>query len=132
MQITTEEAIAKLEDTPGEAYEMGADALAFVKGIHEVFKELGMTSREEPNLAELENLFDAMHCELAAAALFLCEPSFARVPDMLRAISVGLSNSEHVPPEVAKGFERLAKRIENTRVKKQAIIGNMTKVLDES
>ena len=125
-----EEAIILLDDTPTEAAELGSEALAFVMALHKMFKETGMTSKDEPDLNELENLIDALHGELAAAVLFLCEPSFARAPDMLRAISKNLSKSEDVPTVVQKGFSRLATRIENTRKLQMAM--TVTKALDEA
>lgn len=108
----------------GEAAEAALDAMAFVQSLHQVLKDNGMTDKEEPDLDELENLVDALHGELGAAVLFLCEPSFARVPDMLRIISKQLDksgNKEEVPLVIVKGFDRLAKRIENTRVNMQQL-----------
>lgn len=107
-----------------EAIDASLDALAFVQALHQMFRDNGMTTKDEPDLAELENLIDALYGELGAAVLFLCEPSFARVPDMLRVISKQLSNHEDgdtVPPVIVKGFERLAKRLENTRVNAQQL-----------
>ena len=90
-----------------------------------------MTSSESPDLGELENLVDALTGELAAACIFLSEPSFSRVPDMLRAVSQNLEKSpDEVPAVVIRGYSRLAKRIENTRLQMQALIPNTTKVIN--
>jgi hypothetical protein len=66
-------------------------------------------------------LIDALHGELAAACIFLSEPSFARVPDMLRVVAKQLDKSQDVPVVVSKGYERLAKRIEATRLNMQTL-----------
>ena len=119
---------AEIEESPlsDDAREAALDSMAFVQSLHQMFKDNGMTSTDEPDLDELENLIDALHGELGAAVLFLCEPSFARVPDMLRVISKQLAKQDAevvgVPPVVFKGFERLAKRIENTRVNMQQML----------
>ena len=117
-------AIEQLETgTPTqEALETAADALAFVQGLHQMFADNGMTTKDHPDLNELENLVDAIHGELAAACIFLSEPSFSRAPDMLRAIATKLqATPDEVPAVVVKGYTRLAKRIENTRVQLQSL-----------
>lgn len=126
--MTFDQADAELQDydkediTP-ETIERALDAIAFVQSLHEMFKANGMTQAEEPNVDELENIIDAVNGELGAAVLFLCEPSFARVPDMMRVIAKQIpSMSPDVPPVIVKGFERVAKRIENTRVNMQALV----------
>jgi len=94
-----------------------------------------MTEQEEPDLNELENLIDALHGELGAAVLFLCEPSFARVPDMLRAVGKAMGAMDEanvVPPPIVKGFSRLAKRIENTRVNQQQMARVATQAGDSA
>ncbi len=124
-ELTHEKAtleIDEAEQPSREAREKALDALAFVESLHQAFKDTGMTTSTEPDLNELENLIDALHGELGAAVLFLCEPSFARVPDMLRAIGkamTGMEEASVVPTPVVKGFARLAKRIENTRQNQQ-------------
>lgn len=122
--MTYEEAAAAIEDRTDpslEAREKALDALAFVESLYQMFKDNGMTTKEEADVDELENLVDALHGELGAAVLFLCEPVFARVPDMMRVVAQQVAKDENVPPVIAKGFERVAKRIENTRVKMQAL-----------
>lgn len=128
--MTNEQAIEELaargrdNEVPlsSDAAEMGADALAFVQALHSMFRDNGMTSKDQPDLNELENLIDALHGELAAACIFLSEPSFSRVPDMLRIVAKQLNKSEEVPLVVVKGYERLAKRIEATRMNMQTLI----------
>jgi hypothetical protein len=125
--VTFEEAAEELgkQGADESSVEKALDAIAFVQALHAMFKDNGMTSTEEPDIDELENLVDALHGELGAAVLFFCEPSFARVPDMLRGISKAMP-PDAAPPVVTKGFDRLAKRIENTRVNMQNMI-NTTK-----
>lgn len=104
-----------------QAADLGADALAFVQALHKMFQETGMTSTEEPDLNEMENLIDALAAELAAAAIFLSESTFARVPDMLRGIAEQVAKDSNTPTVVAKGYSRFATRIENTRVALQQV-----------
>lgn len=132
-----ERAIEELEEgqPSREALEKGLDALAFVESLHNLFKDTGMTSKEEPDVDELENLIDALYGELGAAVLFLCEPSFSRVPDMMRVIAQKmekLEDSSVVPPTIVKGFVRVAKRIENTRQNQQQMALLSTKVGDSA
>lgn len=111
-----------------EVREAALDAIAFVQSLHEMLRDNGMTDKDQPDLDELENLVDAIHGELGAAVLFLCEPSFARVPDMLRVVSKQLDkagDAASVPPVIVKGFDRLAKRIENTRVNMQQMAATL-------
>jgi hypothetical protein len=126
--MSYDDAIAQLDrpTVSKEALDLAADAMAFVQSLHQTFADNGMTSSTEPDLNELENIIDAIYGELAAACIFLSEPSFARVPDMLRVVSKKLEGSkDEVPPVVVKGYERLAKRIENTRLHMQALVKNM-------
>lgn len=124
--MTTDAVILDLEaqNPSDETRESAADALAFIQSLHDMFRSNGMTKNVEPDLNELENLIDALHGELAACCLFLAEPSFARVPDMLRIISAKLDKEgpEAVPLVVIQGFNRLATRVEKTRVQMQNIV----------
>lgn len=115
--------LADEEDPSDEVREKAADALAFVASLHQFFVDTGMSTNSEPDVAELENLVDALHGELAASVLFLCAPSFSRVPDMLRVISTQLEKAQDdsVPTVIVKGYARLAKRIENTRQNVQSL-----------
>lgn len=120
--MTLDETLADLEsENPSEeTKERAADALAFVESLQNMFVDSGMTDNVA-SIDELENLIDALHGELAAAVLFLCEPSFARVPDMLRVVTEKLEkmNDGSIPTVVVKGFARMATRIENTRKNQQ-------------
>lgn len=123
--MTYEEAAAAIEektDPSLEAREKALDAIAFVESLHQMFKDNGMTTKEEADVDELENLIDALHGELGAAVLFLCEDVFARVPDMMRVVAKQTGKDPDVPAVVSKGFERVAKRIENTRVNMQKLV----------
>lgn len=127
--------IDEAEQPSREAREKALDALAFVESLHQLFKDNGMTEQDEPDLNELENLIDALHGELGAAVLFFCEPSFARVPDMLRAVGKSMETLEEakvVPSPIVKGFVRLAKRIENTRVNQQQMARLATQAGDSA
>lgn len=123
--MTYEEAAKQIEeerDPSDEAREKALDAISFVESLHQMFKDNGMTTKDEADVDELENLIDALHGELGAAVLFLCEPVFARVPDMMRVVSKQMEKEQDVPVVIVKGFERVAKRIENTRVKMQQVV----------
>lgn len=115
--------VDRVQESGPEAQEAALGAMAFVESLHQMFVDNGMSKSDEPDLDELENLIDALHGELGAAVLFLCDPSFARVPDMLRAVSAQLEKDAEgtVPTVVVKGFARLARRIENTRVNMQQL-----------
>lgn len=123
-------------NTEQEARDKALDALAFVESLHQLFKDTGMTTSEEPDVNELENLIDALYGELGAAVLFLCEPSFSRVPDMLRGIGKNMEKLEDsnnvIPPTIVKGFSRIAKRIENTRQNQQQMAKVTIKASDSA
>jgi hypothetical protein len=108
------------------------DCLAFVQALWDVYAVEGAHDGTlPPDIAMMENLFDALQGELAAAALFLSENSFARVPDMLRSLESKLLSEEAggiVPRVVARGFSRFATRIENVRKQQQL----MMKVVSEA
>ena len=136
--MTHEEAELEIEQAEGvsvEAREKACDALAFVESLHQLFKDTGMTTKEEPDVNELENLVDALYGELGSLVLFLCDPSFARAPDMLRAIGTNLEKLEDanvVPATIVKGFSRAAKRIENTRINQQQLAKLSIKASDST
>ena len=101
-----------------EAYETASDAMAFVQALWDLYIDQGVLPVDsEPDLPMLENLIDAYHGELAAAAIFLAENAFGRVPEVLRATTKTLEGKEGevVPTVVKKGFGRLANRIEKVR-----------------
>lgn len=130
--MTYDDAITQLDRPTAskDALDLAADAMAFVQSLHQTFADNGMTSNTDPDLNELENIIDAIYGELAAACIFLSEPSFARVPDMLRVVAKNLEgNKGEVPLVVVKGYERLAKRIENTRVHMQVLVKNVDNVV---
>lgn len=110
-------------DPSSDAIEAAADAMGFVLALHNMFRDNGYDLPEEPDVSDLENVFDGMMGELAAACLFLSEDSFSNVPSMLRAISRSFAALQvpgtEVPTVITKGYERLANRIEATRVQKQ-------------
>lgn len=120
---------------PGdEAVDAALDAMAFVKSLHDMFKENGVSLPDEPDCNALENIIDGVHGELSAACLFLSENSFKNVPAMLRMITKQFEEVDKtftdpegttgpsVPEVIRKGFTRLADRIEATRVQQQQML----------
>lgn len=126
------ERLDKLEvcSQDGEAIDKAGDALAFVEAL---WAAMGQPTSEEPDLAKMEVLYDAYQGELAAAAMFLSENTFARVPDMFRAISTQLEtvNDGSVPAVMVKGYRRFAARIEHTRRKKHEIANALREIETE-
>lgn len=101
-----------------ECISASTDALSFVQALHTMFKDNGVNLSNDPDVTDLENVIDGVLGELAAACIFLSEPSFNNVPNMLRTISSSFlqKDGEEVPTVITKGFSRLADRIEATRV----------------
>jgi hypothetical protein len=110
-----------------EALEAAGDALAFIEAL---WAAMGQPEEEDPDLNKMEALYDAYQGELAAASMFLSENTFARVPDMLRAISTQLekTNDGSVPTVMVKGYRRFANRIEHTRRKKHEIVNALREI----
>ena len=110
-------------ETPSsDALEAAVDCVGFVTSLHTVFKDNGYDLGEEPDVSTLENILDGMFSELAAASLFLSEDSFQQVPTMLRTIGKAFANTsggDEVPSVIIEGYNRLADRIEATRVQQQ-------------
>jgi hypothetical protein len=117
--------LEELENSTGissEALESAADSLAFIQSLHTVFRENGYDLPEEPDVSALENILDSMMGELAAASIFLSEDSFLQVPHMLRTIAKAFeatADGEEVPTVIVNGYNRLADRIQATRVQQQ-------------
>jgi hypothetical protein len=110
------------DDVSSDALEAAADSLGFVTSLHSVFKDNGYDLGEDPDVSSLENILDSMMSELAAASLFLSEDSFQQVPHMLRTIAKAFANTaggDEVPTVIINGYNRLADRIEATRVQQQ-------------
>jgi hypothetical protein len=90
--------------------------------LHNVFRENGYDLPEEPDMSSLEAILDMMMGELAAASIFLSEDSFLQVPHMLRTIAKAFeatADGEEVPTVIVNGYNRLADRIQATRVQQQ-------------
>ena len=105
-----------------DALEAAADALAFTTALHNVFRENGYDLPENPDMASLEVVLDMMMGELSAACIFLSEDSFIQVPHMLRTIAKAFeatAGGEEVPTVIVNGYNRLANRIDATRVQQQ-------------
>lgn len=101
------------------ALDKANDALAFSQSLWNLFKEQGFIALDdnEVDYALMENIIDGLNGELAAACLFLCEAP--EVPKLMRDISDKLekqSPDKAVPMVVAKGYKRIAARIENTKI----------------
>lgn len=131
------------EPAPGEwALNAGEEAMGFVLTLHNMFKENGYDLPAEPDVELLANLIDAVHAELAAACLFLSSDSFSGAPTLLRGIAKSIETADldftspdgetgkSVPVVVRKGFERLAKRIEATKVQKTQMQGLLEQTLE--
>ena len=126
--------VTLLEDLPqntsgngdiSTAIETACDCLSFVQALWDVYHLEGAhDGTSAPDISTMENLFDALQGELAAASLFLSENSFSRVPDMLRSLADKLEGHEDnvVPVVVARGFSRFANRIENVRKQQQLLM----------
>ena len=116
---TYEEHIGRLEesDLPSDTVDAAEDALSFVAALHDLYVTQGVLNEDAPiDCTVLENLVDAYHGELAAAALFLSEDSFKGAPELLRKTAATLQDPDGVVPLIVKrGFERLATRIERAR-----------------
>jgi len=109
-------------DVSSEALEAAADSLAFTTSLHNVFRENGYDLPENPDMSSLEAVLDMMMGELAAASIFLSEDSFMQVPHMLRTIAKAFettAGSDEVPTVIVNGYNRLADRIQATRVQQQ-------------
>ena len=125
IEILEDCAVSAKTSEEEEAYESANDAMAFVQALHSLYVDQGVLPTEaEPDLAVLENLVDAYHGELAAAAIFLAESAFGRVPEVLRATAASLEKDDGgvVPLTVCKGFERFASRIERVREQQQQVL----------
>lgn len=130
----------------GARHETGAldaaqDAMAFVHTLHQALADNGANLSEEPDTDEVGTVLDNILGELSAACLFLSEPSFARVPEMLRTIADGIDKENEkpwtdtqgdstppVPEVVVKGFRNFAARLEATKRQKQSIIQQLKKL----
>lgn len=110
--------LEQAEGLPSATVEVASDAIAFVAALQGLYVDSGVLNEDaEVDVGVLENLVDAYHGELCAAALFLSEyNSFKGVPDLLRGTAKTMEdNGGVVPVVVRKGFERLAARIEKAR-----------------
>lgn len=121
---TYEEHVDALEQAQGvssETVEIAQDAISFIAALHGLYVDQGVLNEDaQVDLGVLENLTDAYHGELAAAAIFLAEDSFQGAPEVLRGLSDAMEDPEGVVPVVVrKGFGRLAGRIEQTRKMKE-------------
>ena len=115
-----EEHIDRLEastDLPTETVEAAQEAMSFVAALHNLYVSEGVLNEDAPiDCSVLENLTDAYHGELAAAAIFLSEDGFKAVPEFLRKTAKTMDDPSNVVPLIIKrGFERLANRIERAR-----------------
>jgi uncharacterized protein (DUF2342 family) len=114
---------AQFSSEQKEALEEAKDALAFVQGINDALGKVGFPVSKVPDLDTLENMLDALTCELSSAVILLC--SIEGVEDRLRSISRELltANKEEgatVDPSIILAYSKLAERIERTRPVLQA------------
>ena len=114
-----EDHIQVLEDSDiaSDTVDAASDSIAFVAALHGLYVDSGVLNEDSPiDCGVLENLVDAYHGELMAAALLLSEDSFKGIPELLRGTAKSLEDpDDSVPLVVRKGFERLANRIEQAR-----------------
>lgn len=132
--------LAQNHDVYDDALEAACSSMAFIKLLNDSLRENGATLPEQPDVDEIGTVLDKVFAELAAASLFLSEPSFARVPDMLRSIADGIEKTDQsfvdpsgedgksVPPVVVQGFRDFARRLEATKLQKQQMVGALKKV----
>lgn len=116
-----------------DTMETAAEAMSFVLSLHRMFIDQGARLEDTPDVNILESLIDAYNGELAAACMFFTDPRMANVPDILRGTAATLQEAQEdgedsVPTVIIKGYERLANRIENTRVQ----LMDMSRVLEEN
>jgi hypothetical protein len=86
--------------------------------LHECLMANGMINPDAPvNPAVIEAAFDAFYGEVAAASIFLSEPSNDGCEQTLLDWEQGLQKAEIdvVPMSVQRGFRRLAERITKTK-----------------
>lgn len=106
-----------------ETADLALDCMAFVRVLHQVFQENGFVLDEEPDVAKLENLVDALYGELGAAVLFLAADGLKGSEHMLRKIGPSMIESNQksgdpnmaIPVPLIHGFARLADRVEASR-----------------
>ena len=102
-----EEALAKAED-----------AMALVLSLHNAFLNQGVTMPSEPDVAVLENLFDAYVCELAASVM--CLQNYSDAPERLRKVADELVENNkkglcNVDAQAIVAYRKLADRIEASK-----------------
>jgi len=118
---TYEDYIEILEnaDLPGDTAEAACTAISFAAFFRNFYVVTGVLNEDAPiDCQVLEDLAEAFHGELAAAAILLSEDSFKGVPELLRGLEKTITNDDpngFVPEYVCKGFGRLASRIEQAR-----------------
>lgn len=141
-----EEYIEDLEsiDTPSkETVEAAIEALAFVENLNNLLRDNGAVQLpEEPEVNRIGTVLDGVFGELAAVSIFLSEGSFARVPDMMRAVADTIEKSDveftdpsgetskSVPEAVIKGFRDFADRLEVSKRQKAEMIGQLQNYVD--
>ncbi len=109
-----------LGDYPGveEALEAAQEALTFAASLADTFERNGAAMPKEPNVGDLERLFDAHMCELRAAAVLLADypDSVERARTIHKELSVAIEEGENeADPRSAVGFSKLARRVELVR-----------------
>lgn len=141
-----EEYIEDLEsiDTPSkETVEAAIEALAFVENLNNLLRDNGAVQLpKEPEVDRIGTVLDGVFGELAAVSIFLSEGSFARVPDMMRAVADTIEKSDveftdpsgetskSVPEAVIKGFRDFADRLEASKRQKAEMIGQLQNYVD--
>lgn len=101
-----------------EALEAAQEALTFAASLADTFERNGAVMPVEPNVGDLERLFDAHMCELRAAAVLLADypDSVERARTIHKELSVAIEEGHNgADPRSAQGFSKLAQRVELIR-----------------
>ena len=108
-----------------------ADAVAFSEALTVLFTENGLiekTYETSTNFSLLENVVDGIFMELFSAVFYLSSiGEEGEVSKSLREVSERLSAQEAVPPQVTRGYQMLAARVEATREQRKKLYEDLDK-----
>jgi len=108
-----------------------ADAVAFGDALTALFTENGLieqTDETSTNFSLLENVVDGIFMELFAAVFYLSSVGEeGEVSKSLMEVSAQLSSQEAVPPQVTRGYQMLAARVEATREQRKKLYEDLDK-----
>jgi len=108
-----------------------ADAVAFGDALTALFTENGLiepTDETSTNFSLLENVVDGIFMELFAAVFYLSSVGEeGEVSKSLMDVSAQLRSQEAVPPQVTRGYQMLAARVEATREQRKKLYEDLDK-----